>query len=454
MKQKTLMLQKLLATVILLSGILLQSCSKKSSGGGTNPPVDPGPTETATLKYIPDSMFRVYLKANVCPDAFDKSGKFIDITNSEVANFSGTMQIDTFTCPRPFVASLKGVKYFNKMTKLIVRNSLIDSLDLSSTMALDSLKIIINKDLQYVAVNGCTSMRFIRVSDIPATSLNFSNLPALNYINLISLGRLSDLRTDNVTNLRHLMTYGLISLKSVNVSTNSNLGRLYLESCTGITGIDVTHNPKLYGLVATSCGALKTVDVSKNDSLHYVMFDDSAIDTMDFSHNTKLYSVAMLRTNVRNLDFRANPLLRLLYLDGCGQLKTADLRAQANWDYYSIDFHQYYQLPDDDANMVFQNGFVSPFPTADHTIFNQASRKGVNGATQDIFGGLRLPQYLDGGGLSLTQVKMNDGAKDNYSIVMARRVFASMTPVLETVYAADQATILCNDYDPLLFKCN
>lgn len=162
----------------------------------------------------------------------------------------------------------------------------------------------------------------------------------------------------------------------------------------------------------------------------------------------------MLRTNVRNLDFRANPLLRLLYLDGCGQLKTADLRAQPNWDYYSVNFHDFYQLPEDDANMIFQNGFVSPFPTAEHTIFNQASRKGVNGATQDIFGGLRLPQYLDGGGLSLTQVKMNDGAKDNYSIVMARRVFASMTPVLETVYAADKTTILCNDYDPSLFKCN
>ena len=290
-------------------------------------------------------MFRVYLKANVCPSAFDKTGKFIDITNSEVKNFTGTMQIDTVTCPRPFVASLKGVQYFSKMTKLIVRNSRIDSLDLSQTMGLDSLKIVINKDLQYVNVSGCTSMRFIRVSDIPAVSLNLSNLPALNYVNLISLGRLNDLRTDNDANLRHLMTYGLISLKSVNVSTNINLGRLYLESCSSINAIDVTHNPKLYGLVATYCGALKTVDFSKNDSLHYVMFDDSNIDTLDFSHNPKLYSVAMLRTPIRNLDFKANPLLRLLYLDGCGQLKTVDLRAQPNWDYYSVDFRQFYQLP-------------------------------------------------------------------------------------------------------------
>jgi hypothetical protein len=399
-------------------------------------------------------MFRVYLKANVCPNAFDQTGKLIDITNSEVKNFTGTMTIDTFTCPRPFVASLKGVEYFTKMTKLIVQNSPIDSLTLKTTMAIDTLRILNDKDLQVVDVSGCTNMRYIRVVGIPAVSLNLSNLPELNYINLISLGRLNELKTDNSANLKHLMAYGLNSLRSVNVSTNMELHRLYLEACSAINSIDVTRNRKLYGLVGTFCYALKSIDLSKNDSLRFVNLDDSSIDTVDFSHNPELISVAMLRTPLRNLSFLANPKLKLLYLDGCGSLKTVDLRAQTSFDYYYIDHNRYNGMSLDDRYEKLPNGYVSLTPTPDHPIFAQATRKGVNGATIDLFGGLRLPIFQDAGFISLQQVKMNEANKDNYSLVMSRRVLGSQTPVLVTTYAADKTTVVCNDYDPLLFKCN
>src|SRR3954466_511473 len=114
MKQKSFNLSGLLAAIILLAGLFAQSCSKKTNlnPGGDNP-VIPG-QETETMKMIPDSVFRAYLKANVCPNAFDKSGKLIDITHSEVKDFAGTMNIDTVNCPRPFVASLKGIEYFQK----------------------------------------------------------------------------------------------------------------------------------------------------------------------------------------------------------------------------------------------------------------------------------------------------------------------------------------------------
>src|SRR5689334_9323952 len=158
--KKSLTMRQFLATAIVIAGLLLQSCSKKSStDGGTSNPPPTGPVETATMKFIPDSVFRAYLKANICPNAFDKTGKLIDITNSEVKDFNGTMLIDTFTCPKPFVSSLKGVEYFSKMTKLIVKNSAADSLNLTQTMALDSIKILSNRDMQFVSVSGCTSMR-------------------------------------------------------------------------------------------------------------------------------------------------------------------------------------------------------------------------------------------------------------------------------------------------------
>jgi len=443
---------RFLTAFILITSLLVQSCSKKINNDPAPPP--PGPVENANLKLIPDSMFRVYLKANVCPNAFDVTGKLIDITHSEVKNFSGTMNIDTFTCPRPFVSSLKGVEYFNKMKKLILQNSLVDTLNLSATMELDTIKLLVNNDLQHVVVSGCTKMRYIRAGDIPAVSLDLSNLPELNYVSLIALKRLSELKTNNDPKLQHIITRALTAIRTVNVSTNPSLRRLFFDDAYALDSLDVTHNPKLFQIVATYCGNLKRIDLSKSDSLSFVMFDGSGFETLDFSHNPELLSVAMLWTPIKNLNMLANPKLRLLWLDGCTALQTLDLRAQTSFDYYFIDYSKWRSISDDDLHQIFQNGTISPVPTEQCPIPGTASRVGVNGATINIYAGLRVPQYLDASGLSLTNIKINDAVKDNYSLVMARRVLGSMTPVLITVYAADKTTVLCNDYDPTLFKCN
>jgi hypothetical protein len=444
---------RILTIIILIAGLLMQSCSKKSNGDVNTNQGNNGPVETATIKFIPDSMFRVYLKANVCPDAFDKTGKFIDITNSEVRNFNGTMQIDTVTCPN--VSSLNGIQYFTNMKKLIVQNSGLDSLDLSATMGLDTVRILNNVDLQYVALNGCTSMRYIRVYKIPLVTLDLSNLPQLNYIDLLTMQRLSDLKTDNDANLRHIITYGLTSLKTVNVSTNPSLGRLYLDYCTSLSSLDLTHNSKLYGLFVQTAPNLKSIDLSKCDSLEMASIDETSIDSIDVSHNPKLFALNLAWSPyLRNLNLLANPKICELALDGCTALQTIDLRAQKSFDYYVVNTSQYSGVPDADVYMIVQYGLISPVADAQHPIHVQPTRAGVNGATQNLYGGLRVPQYLDANGISLTQIKVNDAVKDNYSLVMARRLLPSMTPALITVYADDQSTILCNDYDPNLFTCN
>jgi hypothetical protein len=250
------------------------------------------------------------------------------------------------------------------------------------------------------------------------------------------------------------MTYGLSSLKTVNVTTNAALRRLYLEDASALNAIDVTHNQKLKHIRATYCPSLKTIDLSKNDSLGSVTFDDSGIDTVDFSHNPNLYAVTMFRTPVRNISLLANPKVCVLWLDGCVSLKTVDVRAQKSFDYYFAPTADYNWMSVDDMLQVYQDGFFSPVYTTQYHVLGQATRSGVNGATQNLFGGLRVPQFLDASALSLSTVKVNKAVKDNYSLVMARRVLSSMTPALITVYDDDMNTVLCNDYSPELFKCN
>jgi hypothetical protein len=450
MRQTALTLPRLLTALLLMTGILVQSCSKKNDIAP-----DPGgvPGETATLKYVPDSMFRVYLKKNVCPNAFDKSGKLIDITNSEVKNFAGTMTIDTVTCPAPYVSSLRGVEYFSKMTKLIVNNSPLDSLDLPKTMAIDTLKLINTIDMQYVNVAGLTSMRYIKATYLPIVSLDLSNLPALEYAALQNMGRVSEVKTDNDANLKHFMAFGLTGIKSVNVSTNPELQRLNLDYAYSVNSVDVTHNRKLRMILVRNSSALKNVDLSKNDSLRSIDFDDSGIDSVDVSHNLELITASMARSNVRNLNFLNNPKLISVNLEGCGLLKTADLRAQTTFNLWFVPASKYIDLPEADWRERFQNGFVSPVQTAECSEFNPASRVGVGGATTNLYAGLRLPNYLDGNGFVLQQVKVNDAVKDNYSLVMSRRVISAQPPVV-TVYAADKTTVVCSDYSPEQFHCN
>ncbi|MCU7547892.1 hypothetical protein OCK74_02145 [Chitinophagaceae bacterium LB-8] len=454
MKQNIFSLPRILASVMVVSSILLFACSKKSVAPEDLTDNNGNPQETATLKLIPDSVFRVYLKANVCPNAFDNTGKRINITNAEVTNFTGTMNIDTVTCNGQQVASLKGIQYFTNMRKLIVRNSAIDTLVLSATMKLDTLKLLVNKDLQSLDVSGCTSMRFIRISDMPARKLDFSGLPALNYINLIAMSRLNNLNVANTNNLQHLMCYGLSSLKSVNTAACPNLGRLFFESCGAINSIDVTQNPKLYWLFTSFCYSLTSIDLTKNSELKYVGFDDANIDTLDFSKNPKLVSATMMRTPLRNLDLTKNPNLILLYLDGCTQLKNLDIRVQKSWDYWFANNSAATGM--DDYYLLYKDARVSPTQTAECTIFGQATRHPTIFAAnpQNLFGGLRVPQFLDASGISLATVRINNATKDNYSLVMARRTGGlAITPAQIIVYD-DNGNIVCNDYSPEYFKCN
>src|SRR5262249_29880760 len=94
MKQRIWDLSQVFVAILFITGLFVQSCSKKVNGDGQSG-IDQGPVETDTWKLVPDSMFRVYLKANVCPNSFDKTGKMIDITNNEVKSFTGAMTIDT-----------------------------------------------------------------------------------------------------------------------------------------------------------------------------------------------------------------------------------------------------------------------------------------------------------------------------------------------------------------------
>lgn len=434
-------------SLMLVMGLAI-SCSKNGSSNNNNTTTGPKPAD-ATHIYVQDSAFKAYLMAKVCPDAFDADGR-LDIEHSEVAGFTGKMQIDSALG----IESLKGIAYFTKMSKLIIQNTKIDTLDLSTTMAIDTLRLYDNLDMQTVNIKGCTSMRYVRVSNIPVKTLDLSNLPAVNTISAIVCNRLSTLKIDNDANLQHLLCSGLIALTTINTSSCASLQRLMLQYSSGLKSLDLTNNGQLKNLFVTYAPSFKTVDLSGNPLLASAGFDDSGVDTLDLSHNPQLFSLAMPFTPIRNLSLLANPKVCILALDGCNYLKTVDLRAQTTADfYYSPKMNSDVQkLNAADALEKYPDGYASPVQTTLYNTLGAASRK-IEGATADIFGGIRVPQYLDVSGLSLTTIKVSEQLKNNYSFVMARRTANLVPPPVVTVYAADKTAVLCSDYSPETETC-
>ncbi len=441
-------------TDILFVGLILAvialalSCSKTNSSNNNTPPKPP-PADAMHI-YLQDTAFKAYLQAKVCPDAFDKTGR-LDITNAEVTGFTGTMVIDSTYK----IQSLNGIAYFTKMSKLIIQNSMVDSLSLPTTMAIDTLRLLANADLQYVNVQGCTNMRYIRFYNIPVTSLDLSNLPVLNTISGLSSGRLTTLKVDNDGNLQHILCSGLTALPTVNTATCPKLQRLLLDYCYAITGLNLAGNTQLKTLIVTNATSFKNVDLSANPALTTLQFDESGVDTIDVSHNPALFSISMTYTRIRNLSFLSNLNLRVLSLDGCGYLKTIDLRAQTSFTYYYADWGKLSNnnaISDADMLELYPDGLASPTQTNIYTIAVNPQRV-FEGASINLFGGLRVPQYLDASALSLSNIKINDACKNNYSLVMARRTGGLVPQPVVTVYAADKTTITCADYNPDLEIC-
>jgi hypothetical protein len=427
------------------------SCSK-SSGGNNNGGSKPPPAD-ATHIYLYDTAFRNYLQANICPDAFDVNGR-LDITNAEVTGFNGTMTIDSLKYK---IHSVDGIGYFTKMSKLIIQNSLVDSLNLPTTMAVDTIRLLSNPDMQMINVSGCSNMRYIRFSYIPAMSLDLSNLAALNTISGLSSGRLATLKVDNDANLQHILCYGLGALTGLNTSTCPNLQRLFLEVCYDITSLDLSKNPKLFWLATTYATGLKKVDLSNNPALAMVSFEQSGLDSVDFSHNPALFSVGLFyMPALKKLNVSANPKLCNLGLDGCGLLTTVDLRSQTSFTFYQLDFTKLNPgstISNADMYELYPNGLISPTPSALYSLADSPTRKS-EGATMNLYGGLRLPTYLDGNGLSLTNVWVSDAIKNNYSLLMSRQTGGFVPQPVVTVYAADKTTITCADYSPENETCN
>lgn len=209
------------------------------------------------------------------------------------------------------VSDLTGLKYFTNLSTLDCQNNpSLTSIDLSG-----------NKKLQIIYTQKCN-----------ITSLDFSNNPAMTYINCSDMNTLTSINVSNCTNLQKLyvggnklttldvtnfpklteLSFYSNNIASIDLSKNTALQKLWAFQNAQLTSLDLTNNTNLTYLSVYS-NNMPELDVSKLTKLITLMCFKNKLTTLDLSNNTALQELSCYNNQLTNLDLSKNTAL--IHLD-------------------------------------------------------------------------------------------------------------------------------------------
>lgn len=205
------------------------------------------------------------------------------------------------------VSDLTGLKYFTNLTTLdCQKNPKLTSIDLSG-----------NTKLQIIYTQKCN-----------ITSLDFSNNPAMTYINCSDMKTLTSIDVSKCTNLQKLYVGGNMLTKldvtncpkltelsfysnniaSIDLSKNTALQKLWAFNNAQLTSLDLTNNTNLTYLSVYS-NNMPELDVSKLTKLITLMCFNNKLTTLDLSNNTALQELSCYKNQLTSLDLSQNTAL-------------------------------------------------------------------------------------------------------------------------------------------------
>ncbi len=196
------------------------------------------------------------------------------------------------------LTSLRGIEYFESLTRLDCSGNQLITLDVSKNTALTRL--------------FCSNNRL--------TTLDVSKNAALTNL-YCENNRLTTLDVSKNTALRHLDCYNN-QLTSLDVSKNTVLTNLYCDN-NQLTTLDVSKNTALTNLYCDN-NQLTTLDVSKNTTLTELGCGGNQLTTLDMSKNTALKELWCNFNQLTTLDVSKNTALKYLYCDN-NRLITLDI---------------------------------------------------------------------------------------------------------------------------------
>lgn len=169
-----------------------------------------------------------------------------------------------------------------------------------------------------VTLNGTTALRYLNLRWNPVTTLDISEAPDLQVLD-VSYCALQQLDLSANPGILALVAYsdgfddedsGIRSLTSLDVTGLPYLQYLDAKN-NGLTSLDLTHNPWLYYLNLAN-NELSTLDLSANTELESLSLSRNKLTTLDVSKLTSLMECTVDGNLLTSVDFSKCALLGML----------------------------------------------------------------------------------------------------------------------------------------------
>ena len=248
------------------------------------------------------------------------------------------------------LTSLRGIEYFEALTKLNCNRNSLPELDVSQNTELTELRCEYNS-LTELDISQNTKLTYLNCNRNSLTKLDVSQNTELtelrcDFNSLTELGlnteltvlhcqsnSLPKLYVSQNTKLTELWC-GNNQLTELDVSKNTELTELPCYH-NQLTELDVSKNTKLTKL---SCGTnqLKELDVSKNTKLTQLLCEYNQLKELDVSLNTELTYLDCNSNELTELDISRNTKLTKLY---CNSNELTELDISRNTELTALQCH-------------------------------------------------------------------------------------------------------------------
>ena len=237
---------------------------------------------TINEQNFPDKNLREYIKKWDFTDDGRLSAKEVDF------------EFGTFDVRNKEITNMKGIEYFNCMTKLNCGYNKFTSLDLSNCKMLESLYCEGNYQLEILVVAGLENLTTIKCNYAPFKSLDLTGCKALNTLT-ITTSKLEELiLPPDFNNKLEFLECENCELKSLDCSKNQKLNTI---KCKG---------NKLTELKLGSLQNLTLIDCSQNElteldvsgcSVSSLYCKDNQLESIDVDYRCKNLSFIDCRNN-------------------------------------------------------------------------------------------------------------------------------------------------------------
>ena len=281
------------------------------------------------------------------------------ITMQEIQSMAIMTELDisgTYDNPGS-LTSLRGIEYFEALTKLNCNRNSLPELDVSQNTELTELRCEYNS-LTELDISQNTKLTYLNCNRNSLTELDISQNMKLTYLNCNnnSLTELDVSQNTELTELRcdfnSLTELGLNTELTVLHCQSNSLPKLYVSQNTKLTELwcgnnqltelDVSKNTELTELPCYH-NQLTELDVSKNTKLTRLSCGTNPLTELDVSKNTKLTELICNDNQLKELDVSLNT--ELTYLDcNSNELTELDVSQNTELTYLSCDDNQLTEL--------------------------------------------------------------------------------------------------------------